>query len=293
MSYFYKYSSLSTAEKILTSRKFRYSSPLLFNDPFDVQTELNFDFDINSFSENLMNEMEIIASSNKPFNFTIQNEWTQSLESLREHIKKEGVINPQLRTILLSSFNPLKSEMEETRQNHNQLWREFLLPMRVFSVSEKNDDILMWSHYSKNHMGVVFKLRVIPEIDNPLCAAEQIVYEPKPLTFFTLKEWLNDILGFTKIDSDQLFRNYVKVKCDIWQYEAEWRVWSFEWDSKDKLYNDYNVRPEELEAIYFGCNTEKDDIARIKKLCKDINPSSLFFKAKKTIGQYKLEFDEI
>ena len=34
--YFYKYVSAKTAQAILTTRTLRWSSPILFNDPFDV-----------------------------------------------------------------------------------------------------------------------------------------------------------------------------------------------------------------------------------------------------------------
>lgn len=151
----------------------------------------------------------------------------------------------------------------------------------------------MWSHYAKNHTGIVFKLRVLPEIDNLLCAAEPVIYKPKPLLFHTLQEWIDDILGMKKIERDDIFHKYARVKYDIWSYEAEWRVWTFEWQSADKLYNDYSIRSEELEAIYFGCNSKKDDIELIKKLAKEINKSIVFFKAKRNIGEYKLVFHEI
>lgn len=67
MSYFYKYSSMNTSKNILSTKNFRYSSPLLFNDPFDTQTELVFDDDINSFPEKLLNEMERIFETNENF----------------------------------------------------------------------------------------------------------------------------------------------------------------------------------------------------------------------------------
>jgi hypothetical protein len=40
----YKYASLETAKKIIKSKKFQWSSPLMFNDPFDHQTGFDFDY---------------------------------------------------------------------------------------------------------------------------------------------------------------------------------------------------------------------------------------------------------
>lgn len=39
-SRFYKYVSAETAKIVLETKQVRYSSPLVFNDPFDVQTGL-------------------------------------------------------------------------------------------------------------------------------------------------------------------------------------------------------------------------------------------------------------
>ena len=42
---FYKYTSAWVAKIVLATRCLRYSSPLLFNDPFDVTQELRLNFD--------------------------------------------------------------------------------------------------------------------------------------------------------------------------------------------------------------------------------------------------------
>jgi hypothetical protein len=41
---FFKYASTSTATVVLTNRTLRWSSPVLFNDPFDVPREVTFGF---------------------------------------------------------------------------------------------------------------------------------------------------------------------------------------------------------------------------------------------------------
>jgi hypothetical protein len=42
---FYKYTKASVAKTVLATRRLRWSSPLLFNDPFDVTQELRLNFD--------------------------------------------------------------------------------------------------------------------------------------------------------------------------------------------------------------------------------------------------------
>lgn len=43
--YFYKYVSAEVAKIILARKELRWTSPLLFNDPFDVSQELRLNFD--------------------------------------------------------------------------------------------------------------------------------------------------------------------------------------------------------------------------------------------------------
>jgi hypothetical protein len=305
--YFYKYTSINTAKKILIGRKFRYSSPLLFNDPFDTQTELLFDYEIDSFPLKLFDEIEKLASSGTKIEFQEKSLWRQSIELLRYQIINEGKLNLELKNSLLLEFSKLIPVFEETRKEYNKKWHKSLKAMRVFSVSLNNNDILMWSHYGQNHTGMVFKLKVLPEVDNLLCIAEPIIYKPLPWTFFTLQDWIKNTLGLEKTNRDALFRNYAKTKYELWKYEEEWRVWSFDWDSIDKsyhasdnnnipkefLYNDYNIIPEEIDEIYFGCNTSKVHINEIQALGNNINKNIKYYKAHKVIGKYKLEFTAI
>lgn len=44
--FFYKYVSARTALLILQNKKLKYSSPLTFNDPFDVQTKIDYGFEL-------------------------------------------------------------------------------------------------------------------------------------------------------------------------------------------------------------------------------------------------------
>lgn len=48
--YFYKYVTAETALKILQNRTLKYSSPVTFNDPFDSQTRMDFDFEMSEFN---------------------------------------------------------------------------------------------------------------------------------------------------------------------------------------------------------------------------------------------------
>jgi hypothetical protein len=291
--HFYKYVSIETAKIILNTRKFRYSSPLLFNDPFDVQTELMFNFDINNFHNEIIDEMTRLASLDGIIPFEEDTDLKKAIVLLNKHIQKEGKVNALMKYGLVAIIKDISQVLEETRLNYNYMWKEFLKALRVFSMSTKYDSILMWSHYANNHTGVVFKLKVLPEEDNLICVAEPVIYKSKPLKFFSKDQLIKDILGIQKLEYNKMYRQYAKIKYDLWSYENEWRVWTFEWDHKNELFSDYKLFPNELETVYFGCNIDDDDLNEIKKLSISVNPKVSFKKATRIAGEYMLGFDEI
>lgn len=292
-THFYKYTSARTALLILRNRTFRYSSPVLFNDPFDIQTEIKFDFPIHNFPKLVMEEIEEIVLSKKHVELDEGNAWSKAIALLKEKVEEHGYYEDDVKSITLPMLEIMKHLLEDTRQKYNEAWREFLPRLRVFSVSEKKDNILMWSHYADYHTGVVLKLDVLPEEDNPLCVAKPVIYRPTPPIFFTEREWIDDIIGAKEIDHQKLYWEYAYVKSDIWGYENEWRVWDLLPDVQSRLYSDYPVYPKELDEIYFGCRIREEDRKAIVLSAKSINPEIRFFQGIKSNDQYGLDFKEI
>ena len=54
---FYKYLSPDAATAVLENRTFKWSSPKLFNDPFDLPSEIDFSFKADELAEALLDEM--------------------------------------------------------------------------------------------------------------------------------------------------------------------------------------------------------------------------------------------
>jgi len=278
---------------ILRNRTFRYSSPVLFNDPFDIQTEIKFDFSIDDFPKLVMEKIKEIVLSKKHVEFDEGNAWSKAIALLKEKVEKYGYYEEDIKSITLPLLEIMKNLLEDTRQKYNEAWRKFLPRLRVFSVSERKDSILMWSHYADYHTGVVLKLDMLPEEDNPLCVAQPVIYSPKPPIFFTEREWIDDIIGVKEIDHQKLYWEYAYVKSDIWSYEKEWRVWDLLPDVQSRLYSDYPVYPKELDEIYFGCRIREEDRKAVVLSAKSINPEIRFFQGTKSNDRYGLDFKEI
>lgn len=83
----------------------------------------------------------------------------------------------------------------------------------ILSLSERNDNILMWSHYCLSHTGFIIGLNThhsFFQSNDRYGALEKVKYLPE-LSNETLIDVGNAIDLFTK-------------KYDLWKYEDEWRV---------------------------------------------------------------------
>jgi Protein of unknown function (DUF2971) len=288
---FFKYTSATTAVKILETAAVRYSSPLLFNDPFDIQSGLHFPFDTNALPEKILGRMkELIGSDSRP-PVNEEDPWGEAILLAWKLKGKVELPESFLRPFLES----LRDRMLVYRDQTQAYWGEFLLPrLRVFSVCEEYDNLLMWSHYAQKHTGVVLALRVMPEKDNPLCVAQPVIYCSAPPPLFTEEEWIGFNIGTNDLEpNEQLFRKYAYFKSDIWSYEKEWRAWSIEPEIQEKRFSDYSLYENELEAVYLGCRMDSGQRQSVIELVAAKYPRTQIFQAYKPIDEYQLHFQQI
>ncbi len=177
------------------------------------------------------------------------------------------------------------------RQLQDKWWRDFLPRLRVFSVSEEKDNLLMWAHYAKDHTGVVFEFRVLAEQDNPLCVAKPIRYCATPPPLFSETKEINTHLSLLgEVDENTLMVDYAYIKSDIWAYEKEWRVWTLMDEAGDKLHSEYPLYPNEIGAVYFGCRIDFDVRSNVIHLLSG-HPNAMAFQARKAFDKFRLEFN--
>jgi DUF2971 family protein len=288
---FYKFTSMETAKIILESGHFRYSSPLKFNDPFDIQSELFFEFDINDLPELVAEEIDSIVLGRRIVSLNHDSDWCKSITLLQEQAAKGRYKRQHLDFLVKPLIILLADVIEDTRVRYNSYWADLLKRLKVFCVSEHNKSILMWSHYAKYHTGVCLKLVVLPDKDNALCAAKKVDYVPSPPSFFNVNDWIDSVIMNKELATSDLYYRYPLSKSDIWDYENEWRVWApFEDDGSDYL--DVPIVEGEIESIYFGCNADPTKIEEITALARHRNVS-MFYRAEKKVEEYGLNYIKI
>ena len=291
---FFKYTSASTAVKVLESSAVRYSSPLLFNDPFDVQSGLHFDFDIESLPDKILARVEELMALDKKPNVSEDGPLGKAIILMWEKKAAHGFPREHIREMFGPELGRLKEQVIQLQtQFQHTWWNDFLPRLRVFSVSEEKDNLLMWAHYAENHTGVVFELLNLPEEDNCLCAAEPVLYCNTPPSFFTEEQWLNDILSVQRLAPEELYFQYAYVKSALWAYEKEWRVWDLLPNLQQMLYSDYTLQLKEVGAVYFGCRVASELKAKMMSLLSAKFPDAKLFQARKVSDIFELEFEAI
>jgi hypothetical protein len=271
--------------------KVRWSSPLLFNDPFDTQFEIRYGFNFEELLSSLSKEMGKIVFTEEDPQLANDHPLSSNIKNLRKIRHK---LNPVDFDIQISP--KLKETVKDLKRilgDSNKSWREYIKSMRVFCVSEKHDDLLMWAHYAEQHTGVVLKLKCIPELDTALCVAKKVNYSSKVPILANKEDYIKHFTGqINDIDYGKLFKNLAYTKSDHWAYEEEWRCITAGPISAN-LFDENILHPEEIDTIYLGCRMNEQNRYEILKLLtgklKHVKASI----ATKSKTLFSLDFDDI
>jgi hypothetical protein len=276
--YFYKYVMASTAKAILSSRTLRWSSPLLFNDPFDTPRKLTFDCTSRELQEALAEALAHLIETNADVP-----PGAPMLTVLLSMLKLGGRDSPEIRAHLANDLrtNALKSIPEPAVGLHafQDDWDERIPKMRIFCVSETAKSAAMWAHYADNHRGVALEFESADELDSPLLMARSVRYQDEPPRLPSKKEWVESLIGRTKIDLGEFFSDYQYVKSSQWAYEKEWRVVSYARSGESGQFADYRFFPEELRRVILGTNCSPIDGNAIQALVTSLYPQTTIVRA--------------
>ena len=254
--YFYKYVTAKVAKIVLTTRKLRWSSPLLFNDPFDVTQELRLNFDEAKLNAVMTDRVASLVEQGDPTN----------------SVKNPGVA-ALLRFAMLATPDARRATASELRQGTGiptsgliqslaslkDVWKEMVPTFRVLCLSELSDVTPMWVHYAEECKGVVLEFSAVDELDSAFLVARPVVYQDTPPAIADPNTWVSCLLGQGASTVMDLFTEYQYVKTNAWSHEKEWRIVSMARPGEGGLFGDYGFHPHELTGIYFGLNCSAAD----------------------------------
>ncbi len=112
----------------------------------------------------------------------------------------------------------VKKRIDEGGRNPRAFWTETVISKGVICMSERNDGVLMWSHYASSHRGFAVGFRSLEMWQSPPgILFHKVDYGGRRPRFNA-----ND-LGLNREDRYQMYLSLMVRKSVEWRYEKEWR----------------------------------------------------------------------
>ncbi len=228
---------------------------------------------------------------NRPVDFNDPFDCAISKESV-SHTKQDllGLLNSYIKNGKFPGLSEFKNThdvpsnlLEEIERGIGSAAEKFqehyLYNVGCCCFSERNDHILMWSHYGNGHRGfcLEFDTSFIPFRENLF----KVTYSNEYPKWKIASIASNAEKGFKEDDIRHLLHKY-----ETWKYEKEWRIFHNE---AKKLFG-YEVGA--LKAVYFGLSASFTDIEIVCLILLGQNPNIKFYKAARDGKPYRLKFDK-
>jgi hypothetical protein len=246
---FYKYMPADVAEIVLSNNTLRWSSPLIFNDPFDVPRELAYGLKPQQIKEAIVNH-HLELYRNPPNDLSNLHPKMQFLINTIKSARSDKLINKmedELRNSL-SEEAPDSKNLDEFRNR----WKNQIQEMRILCLCESHEKTSMWYHYADKYKGAVLEFLCTDDVDTPWRIAKPIEYTDENHLVSTPDGWAK-LLNMEQTKAlRKIFEASVYTKSTDWSYEHEWRVASFKRPHETGHFSDYPFDGRSIGNLYLG-----------------------------------------
>lgn len=264
-------------------------SPSKFNDPYDCLLKyenLHKDRGMNQEQfERIVDYYKITRHLPDDFENYMPLDWTQDFKKIIErYIAGEWKYNDEPK----SDFNADALIEQNALIPCSDILHKF---SRVACFSEKNDSILMWSHYTDEHRGFVLGYAFSEEINQEaLDYLYPVIYSNKR---YDATEAIRYLVGEVmkmqnNTNQDQLFYLAAALyKSKDWAYEKEWRLISY--GNKEDLV-EIKLKP---SCIYYGSRIDEDDFKELHEIALSKGIKEFNASIDRTSPYYKMKFSRL
>lgn len=263
---FFKYMPVKTAKSVLTTKTLRWSSPLKFNDPFDVPREVMYDLSPKDLVK-AVKEKYIEIIRNPPDDISV---FSAVLRDILEKVKNEFtkqqinyLINDIQSTVVVTD-----STLDSLDQFQN-IWRNAIKKIRLLCLTESPSHIAMWYHYADKYKGVALEFKCIDSLESDWFEAERIQYPNEKALVYTLDGWVEYMILNTEVATKNMIHNAIYTKSSDWSYEKEWRIFKYDYGENNDLFTDIPFDPLEVASLYLGPDIDSDDRDMLINLVSD------------------------
>ncbi|MBL4827744.1 MAG: DUF2971 domain-containing protein [Spongiibacteraceae bacterium] len=289
-----KFCDTETGLKILNSQSLRWSSPHLFNDPF----ELGHHSAPSVNNQNLVSGI-IKDAINMLFGPTEPKGKSNRLVAAISRWRDEDrfASEEEASIVLKQLLGQVAEQQIQTIDSYVSAWKEFASSIRICSFCEKPGNMSAWQRFGDNHNGIAmrFSCGENTALPNP----QAINYGSAPPFVTSLKEQVSVCYGREEAPTHDGFLGKLLSKSKENRSEQEWRCLAQEENKNDigtdeqLWYSNKKFSSSELKAIYIGLATSLQDKEAVIKLVKDKYPKTKVYQAQALAGRYEIDFSAI
>ena len=245
---FYKYRCLDKhTEEIFTHYQMYFPKPLAFNDPFDCRMPVSFSGGTKAQYRKLLQQILPIAFEQQGLSLDAG----QLKNTIKHHIERDNLDE------LVTGIE--KGLIHEVLNNHG-----------IFCMSEKRDDILMWSHYSDNHRGFCLEF------------PHEGMFKMAKKVFYT--DSFPD-LDYFQCTQTEMMEGVLLTKAASWSYEGEWRILQRNITPGVHSFK----KPDFLTGVIFGLWMPDEDKQKIRKWVEQGKHQVKFYQVQMKEGAFGLD----
>ncbi len=253
----FKYVTLDRID-ILVNQEIRYTQLGAFNDPFEMPV----------FVEKLFEKNTLGSDFEKNFPKLIRDEYAKipivvriklPFKVFEEEVKKRShTLIPQFNHFLEAKM----PEFRKTIQNTDKFFG-------VLSLTKTCDNLLMWSHYSGQHTGMVIDFDEFHSIFDERKSPKDFIRHLQQVIYSDTRPVLKTLEDFSYAD-------YMLMKSTEWSYEKEWRIAKTVADAKRTIPASpydiclFDMPATAIKRVILGARVSSEDVDRIRNIIRSI-----------------------
>lgn len=282
---FYKYMTYNTALIVLKNQTLRWSTPATLNDPYDIQFDLQLNFDRDKVLRDTLDKIWKAFTGELPGH--PDNGMTKAINFMRPHLK--GIQKKQLLRQMEEGVKQSFTTMDKNIHETYRLTREQLSTSKILCLTDSPTNQLMWAYYADSNKGVVLRFEEEAGGDSPYCTAQKMSYTRDIPRLFEEDELSDFLAGLIIFDQAKRIHSLIYTKSEAWKHENEWRIFAGDGRNKNAPHEDIAFGSRELTGIVFGCRMPPDHQEALSALMKHRYPHAEILRAAPANHSFQLE----
>ncbi|EJS4021986.1 DUF2971 domain-containing protein [Vibrio parahaemolyticus] len=191
---------------VLKNRAIRFSPPNAFNDPFEFKPVIG----------GLASDAYIDAYMAENFDSIVESELSNLPKHIRSQIPKSK-FQELVKLYIKNNSEVFNAVMHKAKEHVSAALTEKSNELiGVLSLTEKADNLLMWSHYAESHSGYCIGFKSNHSFFNRKRSEKDEFYHLRKVQYLPYRP--------SKLMVDMNGTDMFLLKSNIWEYEQEWRM---------------------------------------------------------------------